>query len=161
MPFGKKKEKGFNLDCVLGNVSITIVTCCGYVFQGTIEDEENTRSSYGYPSVFPTIGMDSDKDCDKPDDEGDDDKRECHKPVELDVKCDNEPKFICLRLRCVPGNICCNPASVTTSVVTTIFGSVTNPRLNLFQIDDIVLINVDDIVAIGPDHGCLTVATGS
>jgi hypothetical protein len=163
MPFSEKKAEGFNLDCVLGNVSVTIVTCCGFVFQGTIEDEENTRAQYGYPVVFPTMTMDYGNECSKPEDkecEKKEEKKEhCPKPIEVDVdvKCENDPKFICLRLTCEPGNICCFTAG-TPSLVTSILGSATagTPGPSLFRIEDTVLINVADIVAVGPSRTCLT-----
>lgn len=159
MPFGGKKAKGFNLDCVLGNVAVTIVTCCGFVFQGTIEDDEHTRAQYGCPIVFPAMTMDydkEDKEC-KEDKEDKEDKKHCPKPVEVDVdvKCENEQKFICLRLTCNPGNICCEPTAGVTTNITPIFGTATGAPI-LFAIDDTVLINVADIVAIGPSRVCLT-----
>lgn len=154
MPFGEKKAKGFNLDCVLGNVSVTIVTCCGYVFQGTIEDDEHTRAQYGCPIVFPAVTMDYEKGEDK-DCKEENKKPDCPKPFEVDVKCENDPKFICLRLTCNPGNICCEPTAGVTSNVTPIFGTATGAPV-LFAVDDTVLINVADIVAIGPSRTCLT-----
>jgi hypothetical protein len=165
MPFSAKKTKGFNLDCVLGNVSVTIVTCCGFVFQGTIEDDDNTRAQYGYPVVFPTMTMDYGNECNKPEDkecENKDEKKEhCPKPIEVDVdvKCDNEPKFICLRLTAIPGNICCptfDGLALTSpnSLVTAIFGTGATVA-TLFDINDTVLIKVTDIVAIGPSRVAL------
>lgn len=157
MPFNGKKAKGFNLDCVLGNISVTVVTCCGYVFQGTIEDDEDTRAQYGYPVVFPTMTMDymqgkeDENECDKKEEK----KEHCHKPIEVDVKCENDPKFICLRLTCLPGNICCEPTAGVVSNITPILGTATGAP-NLFVVDDTVLINVADIVAIGPSRTCLT-----
>ncbi len=159
MPFGEKKAKGFNLDCVLGNVAVTVVTCCGYVFQGTIEDDEHTRAQYGYPIVFPAVTMDleHDKECTEPDK-----KEHCHKPIDVDVKCANDPKFICLRLTAQPGNICCpdDPAAAGVagfSFITAIAGSGGGTP-SIFLPGDTVLINVSDIVAIGPSRPNLTPA---
>ncbi|SMD13410.1 hypothetical protein [Sporomusa malonica] len=162
MAFGGKKSKGFNLDCVLGNAAITVVTCCGYIFQGTIEDDEHTRAKYGCPVVFPAMTMDygyekedekeDDKDCDKKDDK----KGHCPKPVEVDVdvKCENDPKFICLRLDCIPAFTCCDPTSPAALILPV--QTITALPRPLFQEDDTVLINVADIVAIGPSRGsCL------
>lgn len=168
MPMGGKKAKGFNLDCVLGNVAVTVVTCCGFVFQGTIEDDEHTRAQYGCPIVFPAMAMDyghdkeDDKEDDKECDKKEDKKPHGPKPVEIDVKCENEPKYICLRLTCQPGNICCpdDPAAAGVagfSFVTAIAGSGGGTP-SLFLADDTVLINVADIVAIGPSRTCLTPA---
>lgn len=169
MSFGGKKAKGFNLDCVLGNVSITVVTCCGLVFQGTVVDDEHTRAQYGCPIVFPAMTMDYDYDKHDKKDCKDDKKEHCKdeekkdkKEIELEVKCENEPRFICLKLDCQPGNICCpdiGEAATTTgfSFVTAIAGSGTGTP-SLFLPDDTVLINVDDIVAIGPSRSCLTPA---
>ncbi|WP_094605999.1 hypothetical protein SPSIL_050860 [Sporomusa silvacetica DSM 10669] len=166
MPFGGKKAKGFNLDCVLGNVSITVVTCCGLVFQGTIVDDEHTRAQYGCPVVFPGMTMEFDKDDCKKDCKDEDkcedkkDKKDHKKEIEVEVKCENEPKFICLKLDCQPGNICCpdDPSATGSagfSFVTAIIGSASG-RPPLFLVDDTVLISVDEIAAIGPSHTCLT-----
>jgi hypothetical protein len=164
MPFcGKKaKGKGFNLDCVLGNAAITVVTCCGFIFQGVVveEDDDKTRAQYGCPVVFPamTMGYDKEeKDC-----KDDDDKKpHCPKPVdvEVDVKCVNDPKFICLRLTCPPAFVCCPTIDLT--VVATLFASVIAVGVTLggvftplFSEDDTVLIGLDEIAAIGPSVAC-------
>ncbi len=164
MPFGGKKAKGFNLDCVLGNVSITVVTCCGLVFQGTIVDDEHTRAQYGCPVVFPAMTMDygHDKDDHKKDckDEDKKDKKDCKKEIEVNAKVEVEPKFICLKLDCQPGNICCpdDPAATGAagfSFVTAIAGSGGGTP-SLFLPDDTVLISLEEIAAIGPSRTCLT-----
>lgn len=160
MPFCGKKAKGFNLDCVLGNIAVTVVTCCGYVFQGTIEDEENTRAQYSYPVVFPAVSMDIGHDKE----DNDENKKHCPKPIEIDVdaKCEKEPKFICLRLTAQPGNICCptDPSAAGTdgfSFITAIAGSGGGTP-SIFLAGETVLINVNDIVAIGPSRAGLTPA---
>ncbi|MDU2064474.1 MAG: hypothetical protein E6713_06480 [Sporomusaceae bacterium] len=159
MPTTGNKATGLNLDCVLGNISVTVVTCCGYVFQGTIEDRDNTRAQYGYPVVFPTITMDyaqgkeDEECCDKKDEK----KEHCHKPIEVDVNCENNTKFICLRLTCLPGNLCCEPTAGVVTNITPIVGTATGAP-DLFLVDDTVLINIADIVAIGPSRTCLTPA---
>ena len=150
-PAKKSKGKGFDLECIAQNFEITVVTCCGFIFQGTIEDDDNTRTQYGYPVVFPAMTMDcahgkeDDKDCGKKEDK----KEHCPKPIEVDVdvKCDNDPKYICLQLTCVPTFVCCT-AGVAAIVPV---GTVTTP---LFAATNTVLINVEDIVAIGPSTGC-------
>lgn len=169
MPFGMKKGKGkgFNLDCVLGNASITVVTCCGFIFQGVIvdEDDDKTRAQYGCPVVFPamTMGYDDDKDdhkkdCkDDDDDKKDDKKHHCPKPIEVDVdvKCNNDPKFICLRLDCRPTFVCCDPTGTLFAGIVPVgvtAGGVLG--LNLFDEDDTVLIGLDEIAAIGPFRTC-------
>lgn len=159
MPFGGKKANGFNLDCVLGNIAVTVVTCCGYVFQGTIEDEEYTRAQYGYPLVFPTVTMDLPCE-DKEEDKKDGKKEHCPKPVDMEVQCQSSPKFICLRLTAQPGNICCpvDPSVAGTagfSYITPIAGTGGGTP-SIFLEDDTVLINVNDIVAIGPSRPNLT-----
>ncbi|SDF44321.1 hypothetical protein [Sporomusa acidovorans] len=162
MPFGgKKKGKGFNLDCVLGNVNITVVTCCGFIFQGVVveEDDDKTRAQYGCPVVFPAMTMDyeHDKDDHKKDCKDDDDKKHhCPKPidVEVDVKCDNEPKFICLRLECPPAFVCCDPA--TAGAPAQIVGLTAADAL--FDPEDTILISLDDIAVIGPSRNCLVTA---
>jgi hypothetical protein len=156
MPFSEKKAEGFNLDCVLSNVlkDVTIVTCCGSVYQGTIVDDEHTRAQYGYPVVF----VDK-KDCDEYDKDDKDDKDDKKKPIEVDVKCD-KPKFICVKLSCVPGNICCRTSATsgttdgTQTIITPILGTSTGSP-NLYQVGETVLININDIVSIGISHGCL------
>lgn len=163
MSFGKKTN-GFNLDCVLGNVSVTIVTKCGLVFQGTLQDDEHTRTQYSYPIVFPSITMDNINDK-KDDEKCEEENKKAHhpsKPIEVDVKCENEPKFLCLLLTSQPGNICCpdDPAAAGAagfSFVTAIAGSGGGTP-SLFLADDTVLINVNDIVAIGPSRFPLTPA---
>ncbi|CQR71125.1 hypothetical protein SOV_46320 [Sporomusa ovata DSM 2662] len=170
MPFGGKKAKGkgkgFNLDCVLGNAAITVVTCCGFIFQGVVveEDDENTRAQYGCPVVFPAMTMGYDKeenDC-KDDDDKADKKPHCPKPVEVDVdvKCNNDPKFICLRLTCPPAFVCCPTIDLAVAVdlfaavigVGVTLGGVFTP---LFSEDDTILIGLDEIAAIGPSVACL------
>lgn len=165
---GKGKGKGFNLDCVLGNFEVTILTCCGYVFQGTIEDDNYARTQYGYV-CFPPIALEDKKDDCKEDDKKEDkkeDKKPCpQQPIEVDVdvKCDNEPKYICLRLSCVPGFACCDATSSDDpATIRGIFGTnaaTGAPLPLLFAVDDTVLINVDDIVVIGPSRTCLPLAT--
>ena len=147
MAFGGKKAKGFNLDCILGNASVTVITCCGYVFQGTIEDDEHTRAQYGCPIVFPATTMDYGHDNE------DDKKGHCPKPVDVEVECENGPKFICLRLDCIPAFTCCDTASTAVRIfpVQTL-AAIPQP---LFEEDNTILINVNDIVAIGPRTACL------
>lgn len=167
MPFGaakKGKGKGFNLDCVLGNASITVVTCCGFIFQGVVVDEEDdkTRAQYGCPVVFPTMNMDYGHDKDECKDDEDKKHHHCPKPVDVDVdvKCVSEPKFICLRLTCPPAFVCC--PTIDLAVVATLFASVIAVGVSLggiftplFAEDDTVLIGLDEIAAIGPSNGCL------
>jgi hypothetical protein len=147
---GKKKGKGFNLDCVLGNVNITVVTCCGFIFQGMIveEDDDHTRAQYG---SFPTMSMDYGHGHDKDECKDHDEKKQhCPKPIDIDVKCDNEPKFICLRLECPPAFVCCDP--VTGTVARIVGFTAAAP---LFVDEDTILINLEDIAAIGPSRTCL------
>ncbi|TWH46007.1 hypothetical protein [Sporomusa sp. KB1] len=157
MPFGgKKKGKGFNLDCVLGNVNITVVTCCGFIFQGVIveEDDEHTRAQYGCPVVFPAMTMEygHDKDDHKKEcKEEEEKKHHCPKPVEVEVKCEEEPKFICLRLECPPAFVCCNP-EVAGAPANIVGLTAAGP---LFIEDDTILINLEDIAVIGPSRNCL------
>lgn len=170
MSFGVKKAKGkgkgFNLDCVLGNAAITVVTCCGFIFQGVVVDEEddNTRAQYGCPVVFPamTMGYDHDKEC-KDDDDKKDKKHHCPQPVEVDVdvKCNNDPKFICLRLTCPPAFVCCPTLDIPV-ITAGIFAGIIGVGITLgglftplFDTDDTVLIGLDEIAAIGPSVGCL------
>lgn len=164
MPFGMKKGKGkgLNLDCVLGNATITVVTCCGYIFQGVIveEDDDKTRAQYGYPVVFPGMAMDCDhdkddhkKDC-KDDDHKDDKKHHCPKPIE--VICKDEPKFICLRLECPPAFVCCdNDTTPEFAAVVPVGVTAGGTLTSLFDSEATVLISLDDIAAIGPSRGCL------
>lgn len=166
MSFGGKKSKGFNLDCVVGNLSITVVTCCGYVFQGTIEEDDKARAQYGYPVVFPAMtmdyghGKDDDKDCDKKEHHCDKKEHHCPNPIEVDVKCDNDPKYLCLRLTCPVGFICCdNTSDDDPARIRAVTGTGTAGALrSIFNVDGTVLINIDDIVAIGQTDGCLVTA---
>lgn len=158
MPFGGKKTKGkgFNLDCVLGNAAITVVTCCGFIFQGVVveEDDDKTRAQYGCPVVFPAMPMGYDKEEKDCDDDKDEKKPHCPKPIEVDVKCNNDPKFICLRLTCPPAFVCCDPAAAVAAILPV---GVTGGTalVSLFAEDDTVLIGLDEIAAIGPFVGCL------
>lgn len=150
MPFGgKKKGKGFNLDCILGNVTITVVTCCGFIFQGSVveEDDEHTRAQYGCPVVFPAMTMDYGQEKNQCEEEK---KPPCSKPVDIEVKCSDEPKFICLRLDCPPAFVCCDP--VTGTLARIVGFTAAAP---LFVDNDTVLINLEDIAAIGPSRVCL------
>lgn len=155
MPFGgKKKGKGFNLDCVLGNVNVTVLTCCGFIFQGVIveEDDEHTRAQYGCPVVFPTMSMDYSHEKHEKEEckEHEEKKHHCPKPIDIDVKCEDEPKFICLRLECPPAFVCCDP--VTGTVARIVGFTAAAP---LFFDEDTILINLEDIAAIGPSRNCL------
>ena len=160
MPFGGKKAKGkgFNLDCVLGNAAITVVTCCGFIFQGVVveEDDDKTRAQYGCPVVFPamTMGYDKEeKDC-----KDDDDKKpHCPKPVDVDVdvKCVNDPKFICLRLTCPPAFVCCDPVAALFAGIVPVGVTLGGIFTTLFDEDNTILIGLDEIAAIGPFTTCL------
>lgn len=160
MAFGGKKAKGFNLDCILGNVSVTVVTCCGFIFQGTIEDDENTRAQYGCPVVFPAMTMEYDHEHKDEYDCKDDDKKDHKKPVEVDVdvKCTNDPKFLCLRLECIPTFVCCDPTTAIAALILPVgtppAAGTTGIALPLFQEDDTVLISLSEIAAIGPSRTC-------
>lgn len=163
MPFSGKKGKGFDLDCIAQNFNVTVVTCCGFIYQGTIEDDDHTRAQYGYPVVFPTMTMDygGDKEDDKKDDKECDKKEHCPKPIEVDVdvKLENDPKFICLKLNCVPTYICCTTVGTPPTTVAQIVPvATTNPTTTtgnqfLFAVGNTVLINVKDIVTLGPTSG--------
>lgn len=142
MEKGKEANKLFDLTCLAGNLEVTVVTKCGIVYQGTIVDDD-VRSTWGCKPCGSVVC-----DCEKKDDKK-------PSPPHGDVGCESHPKFICLKLKCLPGNICCNNEPFPVSFVTNILGFV-NGFPPLFEATDRILINLNDILTIGPSHTCLT-----
>lgn len=145
LPFGHGKGKGhaLDLDCLTVNMEVTVVTCCGLVFQGKLRDDNHARSSYGCTSCFHQDPDDCT--CDKG----------SHKPVEVDVKCNNKPDFICLELSCIVGHICCPPNGGTNGQALILPVRNDSNDTPLFDIGQTILISLDDITAIGPQRPCM------
>lgn len=131
-------ESGTRLDlgCLVGNLEVTVVTRSGMVYQGIIQDWDCGRATYDDPS------------CSSPDTADSASPR---------MKCEGYVSFIRLSLTCLPGNICCPLEAAGASRVTPILGYASSTD-SLFVPSTIVLINWDDISAIGPDRPCLTTA---
>lgn len=123
-----------DLNCLIGNFPATIVTRFGTVYQGTILDWNCGR-------VY--------KDADDATDS---------------AKSDLPPRkfegqgsgFIRVELTCRPGEICCDETPVDTPAIVNGIRSSVDNTYPLFEIGNTVIINWDDISAIGPQRDCLT-----
>lgn len=142
-----RDEERLNLGCLLGDISATVVTQCGIVYQGTIVDwncggQPNTR-----PDSPTSDSADSLKDS----------------SAQRHEECCG-PRFIRMTIGCIPGNICCPTfaagAAAGPSIVTPILG-FTGAAETLYTVGSSILINWDDISSIGLTSitTCLTDAT--
>lgn len=142
-----RKENRLNLGCILGNIRATIVTRCGIVYQGTVEDWDCGRMTNTRPDSSSSDPENGQKQ------ESTGSRRE--------VECG--PRFIRLTVDCIPGNICCPvfdaDSVVGASRVTPILGVTGSDPL--YEDQSPILINWDDISSIGLISGsdCLTDAT--
>lgn len=139
-----RDEDRVNLGCILGDIRATIVTQCGIVYQGTIEDWDCGRLTHVRPESSTSDADDSLKESSE---------------QRMEECCD--PRFIRITLACIPGNICCPTFSadilVTPSRVTPILG-FTGAAETLYTVGSSILINWDDISSIGltSTTACLT-----
>ncbi|SMD13574.1 hypothetical protein [Sporomusa malonica] len=139
-----RSEDRLNLGCLVGNLSATIVTRCGIVYQGTIDDWNCGGITNSRPDSSPSDSEDSQK--------------EESTGLRMGDCCG--PRFIRMTLDCIPGNICCPTFSVdvlvSASRVTPILG-FTGAAETLYPVDSSILINWDDVSSIGLTSGaCLT-----
>lgn len=138
-------EDRLNLGCLVGNLSATIVTRCGIVYQGTIDDWDCGRFTNSRP--------------DSPPSNSDDSQEEESSGLRMGECC--SPSFIRMTLSCIPGNICCptfgDGLPVTASRVIPILG-FTGAAETLYTVPSSILINWDDVSSIGLISGsaCLT-----
>ncbi|TWH46008.1 hypothetical protein [Sporomusa sp. KB1] len=139
-----RDEDRINLGCILGDVRATVVTQCGIVYQGTIEDWDCGRQTNTRPDSSTS---DSDESV------------EASSAQRMEECCD--PRFIRMTIECIPGNICCPTFStdilVSPSRVTPILG-FTGAAETLYAVGSSILINWDDISSIGltSTTACLT-----
>ncbi len=139
-----RDEDRLNLGCILGDIRATIVTQCGIVYQGTIEDWDCGRLTHVRPESSPSDADDSLKESSE---------------QRMEECCD--PRFIRMTLACIPGNICCPTFSadipVSPSRVTPILG-FTGAAETLYAVGSSILINWDEVSSIGltSTTACLT-----
>lgn len=138
-----RDEERLNLGCILGDLRATVVTRCGIVYQGTIDD----WNCGGLPHKRP----------DSSSSDSDDSLKESS--TQRWEECCG-PRFIRMTLACIPGNICCTTVSTDLqfpSRVTPILG-FTGAAETLYPVDSSILINWDDISSLGLTNGtaCLT-----
>jgi len=140
-------EDRLNLGCLVGNLSATIVTRCGIVYQGTIDDWDCGRFTNSRP--------------DSPASDSDDSQKEESTGLRMGEGECCGPRFIRMTIDCIPGNICCPTFSadilVSASRVTPVLG-FTGAAETLYAVDSSILINWDDVSSIGLTSGtaCLT-----
>lgn len=141
-----RNEDRLNLGCLVGNLSATIVTRCGLVYQGTIDDWDCGRFTNSRP--------------DSPSSDSDDSQKEESTGLRTGDCCG--PRFIRMMIECIPGNICCPTYAFNAvveggaSLVFPVFG-VTGGG-TLYPVDSSILINWDDVSSVGLTNGtaCLT-----
>jgi len=131
-------DKDFFSSCI---GAVTIVTDDRIIFQGQILRDEKDRKSYKNDNKWED---ESDDKCDHKCDHKCDDK--CCSPVKVEVeveaKLEDDPDFIVLRLTCDPAIIRDN-------------AQIQEINPDLFEEGDIIRINVNQIIAVGPSSGCL------
>jgi len=137
-------EDRLNLGCLVGNLSATIVTRCGLVYQGTIDDWDCGRFTNSRP--------------DSPSSDSDDSQKEESTGLRMGDCCG--PRFIRMTIACIPGNICCPTFTddpVGGSRVTPVLGFTGAPE-TLYAVPSSIIINWDDVSSIGLTSGnaCLT-----
>ncbi|SDF44333.1 hypothetical protein [Sporomusa acidovorans] len=144
-----RDEDRLNWGCILGNIRATVVTRCGIVYQGTIEDWNCSGLTSTRPDSSSSDSNDSQKE------ESSDQRGDGH--------CGG-PRFIRMTVECIPGNICCPMFDaddpVGASRVTPILG-FTGPAETLYTVPSDILINWDDVSSLGiaSSTACLTDTT--
>ncbi|MDU2064475.1 MAG: hypothetical protein E6713_06485 [Sporomusaceae bacterium] len=127
-----------DLGCIVGNLPVTVVTRLGTVYQGTILDWNCGRAYQD--TTNDTLAAD-------PNVSNDD---------LLPRRFEGSGSFIRLELTCRPGEICCAATPVTTPAIVNGIRSSVDNTYPLFEIGNTIILNWDDISAIGPQRDCLT-----